>query len=83
MVVISVIIFVYSIFYNSLNLNLNLPILAVIGAIGLRLFPSLNRIISSTQFIRTYYSMMSKLTEELLNTSEEKNIFMKNIKKNH
>ena len=81
MVVISVIIFVYSIFYNSLNLNLNLPILAVIGAIGLRLFPSLNRIISSTQFIRTYYSMMSKLTEELLNTSEEKNFFMKNIKK--
>ena len=53
----------------------------MIGAIGLRLFPSLNRIISSTQFIRTYYSMMSKLTEELLNTSEEKNIFMKNIKK--
>ena len=81
MVVISVIIFAYSIFNNSFNLNLNLPILAVIGAIGLRLFPSLNRIISSTQFIRTYYSMMSKLTEELLNTSEEKTIFMKNIKK--
>ena len=35
MVVISVIIFVYSVFYNSLNLNLNLPILAVIGAIDL------------------------------------------------
>lgn len=81
MVVISVIIFVYSIFLSSLNLNLNLPILAVIGAIGLRLFPSLNRIISSTQFIRTYYSMMSKLTEELLITSKEKTIFMKNIKK--
>ncbi len=79
--VIAAMLYAYSIFLNDTDFISSLPFLVVLAAVGLRLFPSLNRILGLAQFIRTYYSMVDQLSDELIKTSKDKYNFSSKIKK--